>query len=304
MTLDDFDIEHIDTIEFVVSVEEGEDIQSYYVPASDDVLQAVEDMLLDTFLQFNRISEEDFRVFEVSEKYGSKEKLKAVNDNDWMTAVNDIFSEEGMPSSSQILTNPRSLIYYRAIFTDTSGRKLVAVRRATYFKGVIKKKLIHLIDDELQLLDDNVFKLDTDFDFLICDDETYILRPTSFEYIADVGALVAEKAAEKAEKLGEQIDFIDFSGVAEFVKDRKRASRLVAAISVRNDLENIRQEKFAAFAVNSGVIFEENENGLLVPAEGSELKLLEVLDRRRYPVDFNDDDEVEVYTAAARSKAN
>ncbi|MDQ7088940.1 MAG: hypothetical protein Q9Q13_14270 [Acidobacteriota bacterium] len=53
-----------------------------------------------------------------------------------------------------------------ARLTDNKNRRLTALRRASQFKGVLKKRLIRWLDDTLKIIEDSVFKLDNDFDLL------------------------------------------------------------------------------------------------------------------------------------------
>jgi hypothetical protein len=155
------------------------------------------------------------------------------------------------------------------------------VRKATQFKGAFKGRFVSVIDDTLRVVADKVFKLDNEFDFLISVQHVYVLHPAAFEHIAEIESYAAERAKEKALVLGEIVTFLDFTGLAQYVEGHRRAARLAAALSSRNDLGTITKAMFTKAAAETGVVLERSGRKL-TPAKGSELGCLELLDHRRY----------------------
>src|SRR2546426_481228 len=81
--------------------------------------------------------------------------------------------------------DPATVFCYFARLTDSKGRRLTALRRATQFKGVLKSRLLRLVTDSLKLVEDHIFKLDRDFDLLIDSANVHILRPSGFEFAGE-----------------------------------------------------------------------------------------------------------------------
>ena len=131
------------------------------------------------------------------------------------------------------------------------------------------------------MVPDRVFKLDDQFDFLITGQHVYILHPAGFERIAEIEEFAATKAQQMTLALGSKIKFINFNELAIYVAKHKRGARLVAALNERSDLHAIQRAMFVKSAKETGVELE-NTGGKFVPAKGSEIGLLEMLDDRRY----------------------
>jgi len=278
---DEFGFDTIQSIEFCVSLKEGDEHVSYLVPADERVQEALGTMLFRTAQQFDNPDEGVLAAFEISEKYAPREPLIADLTDEAMAEIAALYADEGWPINAQALREPGRISYYFAVFRDERARKLVAVRQATQFKGIVKSHLIRLIDDSLTMVGDNVFKLDNEFDFLITQQSIYILHPIGFERIAEIEEFVSEKAQQKALDLGNQIRFADFRSIATFVAGHKRAARLVAALASRGGLNRIKRSKFIALAGTTAVRLE-NVGQKIRPAAGAEMAFLELLDDRRY----------------------
>jgi len=175
------------------------------------------------------------------------------------------------------------IVSYFGIYRDSDGNKLMAFRRAMQFKGVLQKKLLHFMDDALQIIEDHVFKLDSDFDFIICDDKIYIWRPSGFIFTSQMDEQMSACAMANVEEIAEHITCVDFEGLKKFVSNHKFAMRLVAAIKSRDDLSAISKKRLKTECKDAGLKICENANKL-APVEGSEMGFLMLLDRRRYTV--------------------
>lgn len=279
---DGFNFNHVSSVEFCVNVEEDGEFENYQIPADASVQDALRQMLEETRAFFDEAEEAgELGNFELSEKYAAREPLIADIDDEAMEFPRTLFAEEGWESNPDALHHPGEIPFYFGVFLDNHDRKLVAVRRATQFKGVLKSKLIRWFDDTLQLIENDVFRLDHEFDILITSAHVHILHPKSFEFIADIEQLIADKAHEKALSLGQQIKFARFEEIAQFCRTKKRAARLVASLSARDDLGEIKRSKFIAAAEESGVEIE-NVGTKIRPVHGSEYGFLELLDDRRY----------------------
>lgn len=244
---------------------------------------------------------EEIEEFSPAEKYGSNERLRVPLDSDLVHKHREIYETDNFDTDTHGLDEPRALVSYFAIFRDIHGNKLMAFRRAAQFKGVVKKRLVQLTDDTLKLGPDKVFKLDTDFDFVIFDDQILVWRPSGFIFTADMDDHIAACAAGNVDRIAEDVTCVDFTGLKVYVSKHKLAMRLVAAIKSRNDLAKISVNRLKASCKANDVSFA-TKNGKLVPNEGSEMDFLLLLDRRLYTLELIED-EPETYQASSRHLA-
>jgi hypothetical protein len=279
---DEFDFGHIRSVEFCVSVAtNGDDHINYLVPIDQSVQDALKQVLSITLAAIEPGEDDDWSLYELSEKYGSKESLRADITAAEMAAVRALHEEEGWEINTRILNDPKKITYYFGVFRDSQGRKLLGVRQATQFKGAFKGHFLSVIDDTLKMVHDHVFKLDNEFDFLITAQHVYILHPAGFERVADIEEYASARAREMTLELAEKVKFLDFGGLSEYAGRHRRAARLVAALHARNDLATIRRAMFCKSAEETGVALE-NVGRKLAPGRGSEIACLELLDNRRY----------------------
>jgi hypothetical protein len=200
-----------------------------------EVQQALKEMLEETRRSLFADGS-GFTEFSPAEKYASNERLQIALTSDLVNKLREVFEAVNLPTDSNALNNTDAIISYFAIFRDNGRQKLLALRRAAQFKGVLKKRLIRFSDDALRIIPDHVFKLDTDFDFLIFDNQVLIWRPSGFVFTADMDNQIAACARESIIHIEETIGCVDFTDLHEFVSTHKRAMRLVAVIKSRNDL--------------------------------------------------------------------
>lgn len=293
-----FDCTNITSVEFGVGfdTEGGEAFR--LIPIAEEVQDVLKEMLCVTQ---DSISNGPMDDFSPAEKYAATERLRLTLDSDMATKHRQAYEAENLVIDTYALQNPHDIIGYFGIFRDHQGHKLMAFRRATHFKGILRKKLIHFMDDAIRILPDTVFKLDQDFDFLIYDNQIYIWHPSGFEFSADIENYVATCALENVTSVSNRISFINFDRMKDYIKNHKRAMRLVAAIRSRGDLEEVSLDMLKELCATSKVTLEESD-GTLWPAEGHELPFLMVLDRRRYTVMLIED-KPETYEAPSRKLA-
>jgi hypothetical protein len=277
----EFGFNQIQSVEFCVNVRTGADARMSYLVPSDQSVQDALKQVLDATLTEIEPEDGNWAPYELSEKYASRESLRADLAATEMAAVRALHEEEGWDINAGALADPTRLVYYFGVFRDRRGRRLTAVRQATQFKGAVKGHFLSIVDDTLRMIADRVFKLDNQFDFLITAQHVYILHPTGFERIAEIEEFAAAKAGEMTLALGEAVKFLDFSGLAEFVTKHRRAARLVAALNGRGDLGTVKRAMFVKSAEATGVQLEVSGRKL-TPMRGSEIACLELLDDRRY----------------------
>lgn len=300
------DLANIRTTEFGVCLYGGHGDTNVLVPVDAGVQQALREMIHETANKIGCFEPNvDVQRYEAAEKYSATESLKYPIDEELATSVPvQLFRAENLPTSETAIADPETIGFYFARIRDGQNRQLVAIKRAGQFKGVLKarRRLIRWLDDTMKVIDDHVFKLDPDFDYLVTDDEIYILRPSAFEFTVDLEAKIMAKARENTESLHETITFIDFAGIADYVGKHKRAARLVAALKSRDDLASTNQDLFAAACETTGITLE-RQNGRIRPAKGHEHEFLMLLDRRRYALTLIEDTP-ETYEAGNRRRVS
>jgi hypothetical protein len=292
-----FDYANIISVEFGVSFDTDDGEVFRLIPIVEEVQDALKEMLDNTKESLSCGAIDDFSP---AEKYASTERLKLALDSDMATKHRQAYQAENLEMDTYALELSQDIVGYFSIFRDRRGHKLMAFKRATHFKGILRKKLIHFIDDAIRLLPDDVFKLDQDFDFLIHDNQIFISHPSGFEFSADIERYVATCALESIKSVSKRISCVNFDQMKDFIKSHKRAMRLVAAIKSRDDLEKISSIKLKVFCAENKVPLTESK-GKLWPVTGHELQFLMVLDRRRYTVTLIEN-EPETYEAPSRKR--
>ena len=265
---------------------DGQEISSL-IPVDEEIQIALISMR-ETFYNEFFIIEGDPRNFEPSEKYSTSEKLIISLKYEGLEKLRDLYSDIRLvPNSVDIAQNTENILFYFAVFIDNNASKTIGVKRPSQFKGLLKSrnKLIRLVDDTLQMVDDNILKLDHDFDFIIHETFIDILHPTGFHFISDIDAQVLASAQEATIKLRERIEFINFPSIAAFVGQSKRAAKLIASIRSRNDLESTSRDKLIMKCSELGVIIRE-EGAMICPEDTYIIDFLNILDRRGYDYDL------------------
>lgn len=295
-----FNFNSIITVEFGVCLDSQDNEIYRIVPSDTGVQSALKEMLEATRSSlFNE--EEELQEFSPAEKYGSTERLFLSLESELVAKHQEVFASENLTTDTHGLTDPKSIISYFAIFRDNAGRKLMGFRRAAQFKGVVKKNLVTLLDDTLKLVEDHLFKLDTDFDYIIYDDQVLIWRPSGFIFTAGMDEHIAACAAANVDLVSKEVACVDFLGLKDFVLKHKLSMRLIAAIKSRDDLADISKRRLKAECKEAGLKISEIK-GMLSPQEGSEYGFLMLLDRRRYTVTLIEK-KPETYEAPSRHAA-
>jgi hypothetical protein len=297
-----FNFAAIQAIEFGVCLDaEGGEIYRQ-IPVDVEVQGALKE-ILDTTREALGLKAGELEAFEPAQKYSATERLVAELDSPYMEKIKGIYSAENLEVSAQSIKETASLAFYFIVFRDSKDEKLLAVRRAMQFKGVLKarNRLISLIDDTLQLVGDDVFKLDNDFDYLVFDNKVCIYRPTGFEFTAGIENEIAAKALEMTAEVAKSISCVDFTDLSKYVSKHRRAARLIASLRARDDLHLTSPAKLKKGCKQNGIEFTVSK-GKIIPADGQELAFLELLDRRRYNVSLIEEQD-EFYVAGSRHQA-
>jgi len=296
-----FDVEGIEATEFGVYRNGGNGVTCVVVPSDRQVKRALGEMVVATREEMGNGDVETTR-YEPSEKYGSKEYLYVPTDDHAVRALRDLHNAVNLPTQADALRNADAFSCYFARFVDEQERRLTAVRRAAYFKGILKSRnrLVRLVDDSLRIVEEDVFKLDNDFDLIMDSDNIHILRPAAFEIIADMREAILGAVPSNVASLREDVPFVDLSVVENYALKHPRAARYLQSISSGGHGRAVDRDKLVDLCRNTGVRIE-SENGVIAMDDANVMGFLEVLDRRRYGVDLVPQTP-EIYKAARRQK--
>lgn len=296
----EFDLGSVTVTEFGVGREDGDGQTFVAVPVDADVQDALREMVQATWDAMQDVDEP--AKYEPSEKHGSTEYLYLPLADDMASSVRKLHEATNLDIDGRALDDPADVYCYFVRLTDKRRQRLTALRRASQFKGVLKKRLIRFVSDSLKLIDDNVFKLDSDFDLLIDSANVHILRPSGFELTGKLQQAILDAVPDNVKAIQKDIAFVQFDGIEAYARKHPRAARYLASIRAQNATKNIDKLLLTKLCKQTGVEINESK-GKLVVAEGHEMGFLEVLDRRRYEVSLVKD-EPEQYRAASRQKIN
>jgi hypothetical protein len=176
------------------------------------------------------------------------------------------------------------------------------VRRATQFKGLLKSRnrLIRIVDDTLQIVEDKTFKLDRDFDLLIDSTQIHILRPSGFEFIAELQEAIRDAVPGNVASIQRDMPYIDFASIQEYAGSHTRAARLLASIRSQRETQNISQRLLRHACRTHGIEVQVRNGTITIPA-GYEVTFLDILDRRMYELELVEGSR-EQYKAGSRRR--
>lgn len=280
----DFDMENVKLTEFGVGRDYDETQTFVAVPVDADVQAALREIVQATWDVMQKEDGGPVR-YEPSEKHGGTEYLYLPLNDDLSAAIRDLHQAVDLDMDSSALTDPSDVFCYFARLTDDNNRHLTALRRATQFKGVLKSRLVRFLTDSLKLVEDRIFKLDSDFDLLVDSVNVYILRPSGFEFAGKLQQAILDAVSANIKILQKDLVFVNFDGIEAYACKHPRAARYLASIRGQNKTSNIDKVKLKELCKRTGVEINESKNGLNVDA-GHEMGFLEVLDRRRYELEL------------------
>lgn len=299
MKLLHFDFQNIRTTEFGIGRDnEGQQTFSF-VPADVGVQSALREMAVETRDAMQDVETTPPR-YEPSEKHGSVEHVYLPLDDDLSAHLRQLHEANNLDVDSTGLSDPSTVFCYFSRFTDSKGLRLTALRRATQFKGVLKNRLVRFTTDALKIIEDKVFKLDTDFDMLIDKDNIHILRPSGFEFVGQLQSAISAAAPYNVRTIQKDLTFVNFDNIADYASKHPRAARYLASIRAQKEMKNIDKRALKNLCKKTGVDIDET-NGTITVQEGNIMGFLEVLDRRRYEIELVKDNP-ERYRAPSRQK--
>ena len=294
-----FDLGNVRTTEFGLGRDDDNGRTFSHVVVDANVQAALREMAQATWQAIENYDDGP-SPYQPSEKHGSIEYLTLPVNDDNAASLRDLHQANNLPVNAAALDEPEKVFCYFARFTDAQGLRITAVRRATQFKGVLKNRLIRLVTDALELIEDKVFKLDHDFDLLIDDTTIYVLRPSGFEFVGQLQAAVLAAVPQNVQAIRKDLTFVEFKAIEAYARQHPRAARYLASIRSQEEFKNIDKAALKRHCRRNQVDISE-ENGKIVVADGHIMGFLEVLDRRRYENNLVKDSP-EHYRALSRKK--
>lgn len=294
-----FDFRNIQITEFGVGRDVSAGRDYTYVPVDIGVQNALNEMAFDTWLAMQKETDTPEK-YEPSEKYASIDYIFLPLDDPHATVLRDLQNSSNLPTNSESLSEPSEIFCYFAIMRDVQGRRLTAIRRATQFKGILKSHLIRLTSDALKIVEDKVFKLDSDFDLLVDSENVHILRPSGFEFVGQLQSAIMAAVPGNVASLRADISFVNFDNILAYAKSHTRAARYIASIRSEEETGDIDKVLLKRLCKRTGVKVRDEE-GILSVDEAHVMGFLEVLDRRRYEIEIVKNKK-ESYRAPGRRK--
>ena len=276
-----FDFAEITTASFGVCTRQSDDVRFLDVAVTPDVRTVIGEMARSTMSAMLSVSESPTD-YEASERYEGLQHLRVGLDDPIAAFFGDLQQVSSFEPGGNILRRqPRTVFCYFGRFVDSNGLSLVGIRRSSSFKGVLtqKPRLVSLTGDELRMVEDDLFRLDNDFDVLVDDEQVCILRVAGFELIGGLQDAIKEAATENVQALGNALPFVDISAV-----DPRSFN-----ITMARQIAAVRQQQLNGITLNSlRDACDQNKvpyslaNGKVEFGEGNIGDLLDVLDRRLY----------------------
>lgn len=281
-----FNFNKLSRAEFYVCLSEDGTEHHYQVPVDPTVQDALKEMVTTTVDRISKTEKEDgIEEFSPSQKYGANDAVFCKLDSEFADVPRTLLAEMQVPETAHALNDLQKISYYYVIVYDDAGSKMLGVRRASQFKGVLKSKLVTIIDNTMQLLPATTFRLDSDFDYLVFDEMLWALRPAGLEFTGKLTEAVKAAAPKSAAEVTKRIAFLDLTALGTYASKHPRAARYLAAVRARPDLEEISKKLLKKYCTNSNVHLV-NKKGKLSPIAGSEILFLEVLDRRIFTAEL------------------
>ncbi len=279
-----FDLEGVTVTEFGVGRDDGNGETFVTVPVDADVQAMLLEMVHATWGALQNDENGPVK-YEPSEKHAGTEYLYMPLDDEMASSVRDLHEAVNLGIEAATLDEPSGVFSYFVRLTDGKRRRLTALRRATQFKGVLKKRLIRLVSDSLKLIDDRVFKLDSDFDLLVDSTNVHILRPSSFEFAGKLQQAILDAVPGNIKVISKDLTFVNFASIEAYSSKHPRAARYLASIRSQGALKNINKTALKKLCKSTGIEVTESKGKITIPS-GCEMDFLEVLDRRRYTLEL------------------
>ena len=134
--------------------------------------------------------------YEPAETYSAESRVQLAINNPLASRIREFYQRENLPLRPEALHEPQAVSCYFCIIHDRAQNKLLAMKRASQFKAVLKSNLITLLNDSLRAVNEKVFKLDSDFDFIVVDGVISALHISGLDRIAEMDDAVQSAALD------------------------------------------------------------------------------------------------------------
>jgi hypothetical protein len=294
-----YDFTNTVTTEFGIGKDNGLGQTFSLMTVDADVQEALREMVIATWSAMQSEGSAPDK-YDPSEKHGGIEYLYLPLKHTLSKGMRELHEAVNIPLNATALKDPATVFCYFTRMTDKTGQQLTGLRRATQFKGALKKRFIRLHTNALKMVQDPLFKLDQDFDLLIDADHLHILRPSGFEFAGKLQDAIMAAVPKNISLIQGELPFVEFSGVETYAMKHPRAARYLASIQSQAQGKNIDKRALKSLCKRTGVEVKES-NGKLVVADDQVIGFLQVIDRRRYQVELVKGSP-ERYAAASRQK--
>ena len=234
----EFDFNQVQLAEFGLGRDDGNGRTFCLIPVDINVQDVLQEMAVATWAEMQEQTNNPTR-YEPSEKHAGIEYLYLPLADVLAESMRELHQANNLPIDAAALGNPESVFGYFARFTDNQGRRLTALRRATQFKGILKNRLVQFVTNALKIVEDDVFKLDTDFDLLIDAQNVHILRPSGFEFAGHLQAAIMAAVSTNVTALKIDLGFVNFDVIETYASRHSRAARYLASIRSQGEAQNI-----------------------------------------------------------------
>lgn len=297
----EFDLASVQTTEFGVGRDSDGDRTFSLIPVDANVQTALREMVDETWRAMLDSTSTPGK-YDPSEKHGGVEYVYLPLDDDLVDSVRDLHQADNLDMHKSGVPDPAAIFCYFARLTGAKSQRLTALRRANQFKGVLKSRLVSLFTDTLRIIEDDVFKLDTEFDLLIDSANVHILRPSGFEFVAQLQAAVLAAAPRNIKMIKKDMTFVNFDVIEEYAASHPRAARYLASICSQQEMKDIDKSMLKRLCKRTGVKISDS-GGKISVEKRDVMSFLEVLDRRRYEIELVTN-APEQYRAPSRQRLN
>ena len=241
-------------------------------------------------------------LFEIAEKYAGTEYVYLPTDDEKVMVIRNLHVAH-LDMTTDIFYDVPSIFCYFVRMMDEGGNRLTAIKRATTFKGLAHKgNLLGLSANVLDIMDDNVFKLDSSFDMLVDDTRVHIWRANSFEAIGKLRDEILSSVGENIDTIKHDLNYVDFGPIGQYASQHISGARYLASIRAQLTPDPINKLSLIKLCNDTGVRVSEKD-GMIVVDPNHVIGFLEVLDRRRYGIELIDG-RLEQFRAASRQRIN
>ena len=155
-----FDFSDVRVTEFGVGLDNRDVSEFVCLPVDASVQVALSEMAQASLRAMQDVSNEP-ALYEPAEKHASNDHLYLPAESGLTRDIRRLHNATNLPISDSALDQPQKIFCYFGRFTDGENRRLSALRRASQFKGILKPRLIRVVNDTLKIVEDKIFKLDS-----------------------------------------------------------------------------------------------------------------------------------------------